>query len=292
MKLAFIGLGAMGFPMARHLAKQHEVTVWNRTREKAERHAREHGSRLARDLPQCAEADVIITMLPTSKEVDEIVDQLGPHLRRGTLWIDATSGDPNASRETANRLAGKGVNFLDAPVTGATIGAENATLTIMVGGSAEDFARAEPILKIVGKTIIHVGPVGAGHAIKVLTNSIMGATVWITSECLLLARQFGIDLKTALAVTNAGSGRSNASENLLPMRLVEGKWPLIFKLVHHDKDIRIAASIAHQQHASTPLLALTQNLFTAALHQLGDKADYIEVAKVIAEMNGTTWEAS
>jgi 3-hydroxyisobutyrate dehydrogenase len=292
MKLAFIGLGAMGFPMARHLAKHHEVIVWNRTREKAERHAREHGSHLARDLAQCAEAEIIITMLPTSKEVDEIVDQLEPHLRRGTLWIDATSGDPNVSRETACRLAAKGVNFIDAPVTGATIGAENATLTIMVGGSAEDFARAEPILKIVGKTIIHVGPVGAGHAIKVLTNSIMGATVWITSECLLLAKQFGIDLKTALAVTNAGSGRSNASENLLPMRLVEGKWPLIFKLVHHDKDIRIAASIAHQQHASTPLLALTQNLFTAALHQLGDKADYIEVAKVIAEMNGTTWEAS
>jgi 3-hydroxyisobutyrate dehydrogenase len=291
MKLAFIGLGAMGFPMARHLAKQHEVIVWNRTREKAERHAREYGSHLARDLAQCAEGEVIITMLPTSKEVDEIVDQIETHLRRGTLWIDATSGDPNVSRETAHRLAAKGVNFLDAPVTGAVIGAENATLTIMVGGSAEDFARAEPILKICGKTIIHVGPVGAGHAIKVLTNSIMGATVWITSECLLLAKQFGIDLKTALAVTNAGSGRSNASENLLPMRLVEGKWPLIFKLVHHDKDIRIATSIAHQQHASTPLLALTQNLFTAALHQLGDKADYIEVAKVIAEMNGTTWEA-
>jgi 3-hydroxyisobutyrate dehydrogenase len=278
--------------MARHLAKQHEVIVWNRTREKAERHAREHGSHLARDLAQCAEAEIIITMLPTSKEVDEIVGQLEPHLRPGTLWIDATSGDPNVSRETASRLAAKGVKFVDAPVTGATVGAENATLTIMVGGSAEDFARAKPILEIVGKTIIHVGPAGAGHAIKVLTNSIMGATVWITSECLLLAKQFGIDLKTALAVTNAGSGRSNASENLLPMRLVDGKWPLIFKLVHHDKDIRIAASIAHQQHASTPLLALTQHLFTAALHQLGDKADYIEVAKVIAEMNGTTWEAS
>ena len=291
MKIGFIGLGAMGFPMARHLTKEHEVIVWNRTREKAERHAREFGSRLARDLSDCAAAEVIITMLPTSKEVDEIVDQIETHLRRGTLWIDATSGDPNVSRETAHRLAAKGVNFLDAPVTGAVIGAENATLTIMVGGSAEDFARAEPILKICGKTIIHVGPAGAGHAIKVLTNSIMGATVWITSECLLVAKQFGIDPKTALAVTNAGSGRSNASENLLPMRLVEGKWPLIFKLVHHDKDIRIATSIAHQQHASTPLLALTQNLFTAALHQLGDKADYIEVAKVIAEMNGTTWEA-
>jgi len=291
MKIGFIGLGAMGFPMARHLSKQHELIVWNRTREKAERHSREYGSRLARDLADTAQAEVIITMLPTSREVNEIVDRLLESLRRGTLWIDATSGDPNVSRETAKRLAEKGVEFVDAPVTGATVGAENATLTIMVGGSPEDFARAEPILRIVGKTIIHVGPVGAGHAIKVLTNSIMGSTVWITSECLLLAKQYGIDLKTALAVTNAGSGRSNASENLLPMRLVEGRWPLIFKLVHHDKDIRIAASIAHQQHASTPMLALTQNLFTAALHQLGDQADYIEVAKIIAIMNGTTWEA-
>jgi 3-hydroxyisobutyrate dehydrogenase len=289
MKLGFIGLGAMGFPMARHLAKQHQVIVWNRTREKAERHAREHGSALAGDLADVAAAEVIITMLPTSKEVDEIVDRLLGDVRKGTLWIDATSGDPNVSKETAKRLADKGVAFVDAPVTGATVGAENATLTIMIGGEASDFERAREVLQLCGKTIIHVGPVGAGHAIKVLTNSIMGATVWITSECLLLAKQYGIDIKTALAVTNAGSGRSNASENLLPMRLADGKWPLVFKLLHHDKDIRIASSISHQQHASTPMLALTQQLFTAALHELGDGADYIEVAKIVAKMNGAEW---
>lgn len=289
MKIAFIGLGAMGYPMARHLAKEHDVTVWNRTREKAERHARDHKTRLAKDLAECAAADVIITILPTSKEVDEIVDKLLPSLRKGQLWIDATSGDPNVSRLTAKRLAAKGVDFVDAPVTGAVVGAENATLTIMIGGSKDAFERAKEILRLNGKTIIHVGDVGAGHAIKVLTNSIMGATVWVTSECLLLAKQLGIDIKTALAVTNAGSGRSNASENLLPMRLADGKWPLVFKLAHHDKDIRIAASLAHQQHASTPLLALTSQLFTAALHELGDQADYIEVAKIIARMNGTEW---
>ncbi len=291
MKIAFIGLGAMGFPMARHLAREHEVIVWNRTREKAERHSREHGTKLARDLADCAAAEVIITMLPTSKEVDEIVDKLLPHLRPGMLWIDATSGDPNVSRETAKRLAAKSVDFVDAPVTGAVVGAENATLTIMVGGSKEAFERAREVLRLNGKTIIHVGDVGTGHAIKVLTNSIMGATVWMTSECLLLARELGIDIKTALAVTNAGSGRSNASENLLPMRLVEGKWPLIFKLAHHDKDIRIAASLSLQRHASTPMLALTSQLFTAALHELGDNADYIEVAKIVARMNGTEWKA-
>lgn len=290
MKVAFIGLGAMGFPMARHLAREHDVLVWNRTREKAERHAREHGTKLAGDLDECASAEIIITMLPTSKEVDEIVDALWPHLRKGTLWIDATSGDPNVSRETAKQLQTCGVEFVDAPVTGAVVGAENATLTIMMGGTAENVERAKEVLRINGKTLIHVGPVGSGHAIKVLTNTIMGATVWITSECMLLAKQYGIDMKTALEVTNAGSGRSNASENLLPMRLRDGKWPLVFKLLHHDKDIRIAASLSHQQHASTPMLALTQHLFSGALHQLGDDADYIEVAKVIARMNGASWD--
>lgn len=290
MKIGFIGLGAMGFPMARHLAKQHEVIVWNRTAEKAERHAREHGSRQAKELSECATADVIITILPTSREVDEVVAKLTPQLRKGTLWIDATSGDPNVSRETACRLAGLGVEFVDAPVTGAVVGAENATLTIMIGGSADNFARAKEILALNGKTIIHVGPIGSGHAIKVLTNSIMGATVWITAECMLLARELGIDMKTALEVTNAGSGRSNASENLLPLRLRDHQWPLVFKLAHHDKDIRIAGSLSHQMHASTPMLALTQQLFTASLKELGEQADYIEVAKIVAKMNGTSWE--
>lgn len=291
MRIGFVGLGAMGFPMARHLAKEHEVIVWNRTREKAERHAREHGSHFVEDVSGTADADVLITMLPTSLEVDEIVDRLLPLLKPGTLWIDATSGDPNVSKLTAQRLAAKGVTFVDAPVTGATVGAENATLTIMVGAKSEaDFERAREVLRLCGKTIIHAGDIGAGHAIKVLTNSIMGATVWMTAECLLIAKQYGIDMKTAFAITNAGSGRSNASENLLPKRLLEHEWPLVFKLVHHDKDIRIANSLAHAQHASTPMLALTQQLFSASLHQLGDGADYIEVAKIIALMNGTSWE--
>lgn len=290
MKIGFIGLGAMGFPMARHLAREHEVIVWNRTREKGERHAREHGTRLARDIKECADAEVVITMLPTSREVDEVVDRIAPALRKGTLFIDATSGDPNASRQTAARLGELGVDFVDAPVTGAIVGAENATLTIMIGGTAAAFERAKDVLRLNGKTIIHVGEVGAGHAIKALTNSIMGATVWITAECMLIAKKYGIDMKTAFAVTNAGSGRSNASENLLPMRLVDGKWPLVFKLALHDKDIRIATSIAHQQHASTPMLALTSQLFTAALHDLGEESDYIEVAKIVARMNGMEWD--
>ena len=292
MKIAFIGLGAMGYPMARHLAREHEVTVWNRTESKAEDHASLYGSRKAASLTDCAASEIVITMLPSSREVDAIVDELIDHLRPGTLWIDCTSGDPIESQATAGRLAVSQVSFVDAPVTGAVAGAENATLTIMVGGPAPAFARAEEVLSLCGKKIIHVGETGSGHAIKALTNSIMGATVLITAECLLLAKRFGIDVETALEVTNAGSGRSNASENLLPMRLIEKRWPLVFKLALHDKDIRIAAAMSHRDHAATPVLALTSQLFTAALHQLGDEADYIEVAKFIAGLNGESWETA
>ncbi|MGH9458863.1 MAG: NAD(P)-dependent oxidoreductase [Thermoanaerobaculia bacterium] len=289
MKIAFIGLGAMGYPMARHLASAHEVIVWNRTAPVAEKHAKEHGTRAAADLSECAAADVIITILPTSREVDAIATRLEPKLKNGTLWIDCTSGDPAAGRATAERLKARGVEYVDAPVTGAVVGAENATLTVMIGGSDEGFRRAEEVMRLCGKKIIHVGATGSGHAIKALTNSIMGATVLITAECLMLAKKFGIDPKTALEVTNAGSGRSNASENLLPMRLVEGKWPLVFKLALHDKDIRTAAAMAHDEHASTPMLALTSQIFTAALHELGDQADYIEVAKFVAGLSGETF---
>jgi 3-hydroxyisobutyrate dehydrogenase-like beta-hydroxyacid dehydrogenase len=220
--------------------------------------------------------------LPSPEQAAAVRAIAAPEKFLAVVSTIRADGGPHASLVNAG--------LLPHPVTGATVGAENATLTIMIGAaSAEDFERARDVLRLCGKTIIHAGAVGAGHAIKVLTNSIMGATVWMTSECLLLAKRYGVDLKTAFAITNAGSGRSNASENLLPMRLLDGKWPLVFKLAHHDKDIRIAASIAHQQHASTPMLALTQQLFTAALNELGDKADYIEVAKVIAKWNATEW---
>lgn len=289
MKIAFIGLGAMGYPMAGHLKKNHDVIVWNRTGEVAERHAKEFGTARAASLAECAGADAVITIVPTSREVDEIVDQLIDGLRPGTLWIDATSGDPVASRATAERLKAKGVAFVDAPVTGGTPGAIAGTLTVMIGGTAEDFERARTICQSYGKTIAHVGAVGAGHAIKAVNNAMMAANMLVAAEGLLSLKKFGFDMKTALEVLNAGSGRSNVTENLLPKRVVDGEWPLTFKLSLLDKDIRIAASVAHAQHLAVPMLALTSQLYTAALRELGPGADYIEVAKFVAGLNDEQW---
>jgi 3-hydroxyisobutyrate dehydrogenase len=289
MKIAFVGLGAMGYPMAGHLAKNHDVIVWNRTAEVAERHAKEHRTTHVATLADCAAADAIITIVPTSREVDEIVDQVIEKVRPGTLWIDATSGDPVASRATAARLAARQVAFVDAPVTGGTPGAIAGTLTVMIGGTKENFARARAICESYGKKIAHVGEVGAGHAIKAVNNAMMAANMLAAAEGLLSLKRFGFDMATALEVLNAGSGRSNVTENLLPKRIIDGEWPLTFKLSLLDKDVRIAASVAHSQHLATPMLALTSQLYTAALKELGMGADYIEVAKFVAGLNGERW---
>lgn len=290
MKISFIGLGAMGYPMAGHLAaKGHQVTVWNRTGSIAARHASEHGTRQAATLEECADAECIVTILPTSREVDQIVDRLEATLRPGALWVDCTSGDPMSSRATAARLAARGVAFVDAPVTGGTPGAEAGTLTVMIGGSPADFERAREACSPFAGKIVHVGEVGNGHAIKAVNNTMLAANMWVAAEGLLSLRRLGFDMKTALEVINAGSGRSNATENLLPKRIVGGEWPLTFKLALLDKDVRIAASLTHGQHLAAPLTALTSQLYTAALQELGPQADYIEVAKFVAGMNGEEW---
>src|SRR5512140_275954 len=146
MKLAFLGLGAMGYPMAGHLKKENDVLVWNRTAEVAQKHAKQYGTRAVATIEECAVADAILTCVPTSKEVDEIAAVLGPKLKKGTIWVDCTSGDPGTSRETACRLAASGVEFVDAPVTGGTPGAEAGKLTVMIGGTKENFDRAEKIV--------------------------------------------------------------------------------------------------------------------------------------------------
>lgn len=289
MRVSFIGLGAMGFPMAGHLAKNFDLTVWNRTGSVAQEHARTFGSGAASKLADCGDADAIITILPTSREVDEIIDELAPKLKSGALWIDSTSGDPLQSRQSAKRLNDRGVRFVDAPVTGGTPGAEKGTLTVMIGGSESDFRRAQDIVKPFSAKIFHCGGVGMGHAIKVITNTMNAANIWVAGEGLLALKKLGMDMKLALEVINAGSGRSNATENLVPKRVVDGQWPLTFKLSLHDKDIRIANSLAHSQHLVSPVFGLVGQFFTAACNELGHQADYMDVLKYAARMNGEEW---
>ncbi|AEB11441.1 NAD(P)-dependent oxidoreductase [Marinithermus hydrothermalis] len=280
MKVGFIGLGAMGYPMAGHLAQRFETLVWNRTREKAQAHAEAFGSK-AVALEEVAAASVIFTCLPTSREVGEIAARLAPHLKADTVWVDCTSGEPEASRTIAARLAEQGVAFLDAPVSGGTIGAERGTLTVMVGGDVAALERAREAIEAFAGKIVHVGPVGAGHAVKAVNNALLAVNLWAAGEGLAALVKQGVRAEVALEVINASSGRSNATENLIPERVVTRAWPLTFKLGLLAKDIGIAMRVLDGADLPAPVLRLVHEVYQAAKREIGADADHVEALKLI-----------
>ena len=289
-RAAFLGLGAIGAPMAARLARGASLTVWNRTQSRAVEFARVHGARSAATPREAAAgADVIITCLPTSREVEAVLD--GPDgllagLAPGALLIDCTSGDPATSRRIAARLAEYGSAFADAPVSGGTSGAEAGTLTIMVGADGETFARARPILASMGSRIEHVGPVGAGHALKAVNNALLAVNILAVGEGLAALVKAGVPARTALAVLNVSSGRSFVSETLVPERVLTGAWPRTFRLALLEKDVGIARDLLRETGVEGPVFDLAGELFGRARTALGDSADHLEAIRLIESRAG------
>jgi 3-hydroxyisobutyrate dehydrogenase len=279
-RIAFLGLGAIGAPMAAHLARRGRVTVWSRTAARATEFAARHGA-IAAATPRdaAAVADVVLTCLPTSRDVEALLD--GPDgllagLRRGALFLDCTSGDPAGSRRIAARLSAHGVGFADAPVSGGTNGAEAGTLTVMVGADAATFERALPILGAFGRRIEHVGPVGAGDALKAMNNALLAVNILAVGEGLASLAKSGVEPRTALGVINASSGRSFVSEVLVPERVLTGLWPKTFRLALLSKDVGIAVDLLAETGVDGPMLAKAGALLSAARAVLGEEADYLE----------------
>jgi len=276
--------------MAAHLAKRNWLTVWNRTAERATEFAALHGARAAATPREAAAgAEVVITCLPTSREVEAVLD--GPDgleagLQRGALLIDCTSGDPGASRRIARRLAEKGVAFADAPVSGGVSGAEAGTLTVMVGGDEETFTRARPVLSAFGKRIERLGPVGAGHAMKAVNNALLAVNLIAVGEALAALVKSGVLARTAVEVLNASSGRSFVSEALVPERVLTGRWPRTFRLALLDKDVGIARTFLHETGVEGPMLELAGQLLSQARAELGEAADHVEAIRLIERRAG------
>ncbi|MDB4881541.1 MAG: mmsB, partial [Gemmatimonadetes bacterium] len=235
-------------------------------------------------------ADVVITCFPVSADVESLLD--GPDgllagFARGALLVDCTSGDPATSRRIAARLAEHGVGFLDAPVSGGTIGAESGTLTVMVGGDAALLDRARPVIAAFGKKIVHCGDVGAGDALKAVNNALLAVHIWSAAEGLAALARAGVKAEVALDVINASSGRSNASMNLFPERVLTRAFPRTFRLALLDKDVGIAAGVAREQKVPAPLLQLTADLFRIAHNALGEEADHVEAVKLVEQWAST-----
>lgn len=245
--IGFVGLGNMGFPMASRLAAAgHSLIVDDRDQGAVQRFQDQHPtSRTATDAKAWQDADIIITMLPNSDIVEAVLTGgVAAAASLNTLFIDMSSSEPIRSRDLRARLERQGMRYLDAPVSGGVRGAQDGQLAIMVGGRWHDLDQATDIFDVLGKSVIHVGDAGSGHAAKALNNLVSAASVAATVEALRVGERFGIDPATLTQVLNASSGRSNTSENKVAQFMLSGTFGSGFPIGLMTKDIKIATALA------------------------------------------------
>ncbi len=242
-RVGFIGLGIMGSRMAANLASAgFPLTVWNRTRATAEAFAADHAAKLA-DSPAtlAADCEVVVTMVVDGDQVESVLlgpDGVASGGRPGLLCIDCSTIGPAATERIARALEPHEIHLLDAPVTGSAPRAADATLTIMAGGTAEDFALGRSVLDAMGRLVLHVGPLGHGQTIKLINNSVAAANALTVAEALVVGAGAGVDLDSLVAVMEAGSGASTMlSLKAGPMRAHD--FAPLFKLEHMLKDVRL-----------------------------------------------------
>jgi 3-hydroxyisobutyrate dehydrogenase len=281
MRIGFIGLGAIGQPMAARLAGVHELAVWNRTAARAVTFASDHANVRAATSPRdvATGAEAVVTCLPTSGEVEALLD--GPDgllagLAEGTLLVDCTSGDPATSRRIAARLGERGVAFVDAPVSGGPPLAGTGQLTVMCGGSDVDVAQAAEVVSPFAAKVVRMGPVGAGHAMKAVNNALLAVNILAVGEGLVALAKAGIAPRDAIEVLNASSGRSFVTETLVPERVLSGTWPRLFRLALLEKDIGIAHGVTDDVGTDDPVLAFVREQYRRLRGDLGEDADYMD----------------
>ncbi len=289
MKVAFIGMGTMGVGMARNILKAgHDVTVHNRTREKEESLAAEGARRAASPGEAAANAEIIVICVSDTPDVEAIVlgDEGVIHgAPRGALVVDTSTISPAAARRMAELLAEKGVGMLDAPVSGGSEGAQNGTLSIMVGGEAQDFEKALPILEAMGKTITHVGAVGAGQVTKAINQIVITGTYLTMAEGLTVGMKAGLDMEKVLQAIGGGAAGSWVLQNR-GRNVIDNAYPLGFRLSLHHKDLNIALETARELGATLPATALVAQMENGLIERGFGDDDISAIARVIREQSG------
>jgi 3-hydroxyisobutyrate dehydrogenase len=224
-------------------------------------------------------ADTLITMLPDGDAVRAAVLDALPALKQGAVVIDMGSSEPAGTRALGTALSAKGIAMIDAPVSGARFKAKDGTLAIMVGGENDVVAKVMPVLQKLGSEIFHVGPLGAGHAVKALNNYLGAAGTLAGFEALLIARAFGLDPKPMLEAINASTGRNSTTVRKIPQDVLTGAFASGFKLALMTKDVGIAAALARDLDVQTPFLKETLKHWRAAQKKLRADADHTEIYK-------------
>ena len=289
--VGFIGLGIMGSRQAASLRREgFELTVYNRTRERADEWAAEHGGDVAGSPREVGESsDIVITMVVDGPQVEELL--LGENgaaagAKAGTLFVDMSTIGPADARRVGAALEERGHRFVDAPVTGSSPKAEDGTLTIMAGGSDEDMARAMPLLEAMGEIIVHVGEVGTGQQVKVLSNAVSAVNCATLAQALVVGSRAGVDLEALLKVMEGGSANSTMLQLKGKPMLAHDYSPL-FKLDHMLKDVRLCLEEAREAGAAFPAAALAGELYAAGSGRGLGEQDFAAVLEVIESISDT-----
>ena len=283
--VGFIGIGMMGAPMAACLAAAGwPLRIFDPRPEALARFAGREGVTLAGSLAEAAEgAALVITMLPDGKIVRAAVlgpDGLASALAPGAVLADMSTSYPLETKALSEALAGTGIGLVDAPVSGGVGRAERGKLTIMAGGEGAVIERIEGALSALG-TVYRTGPLGSGHAMKVLNNYLSASGLAAACEAVLIGRRFGLDPDLMADVFNVSTGRSNATEVKLKQQVNNGKYAAGFTMELMSKDLRMAAALAGDLGVEAKGLAACAELYARALEVLGGKADHTEIMKLI-----------
>ncbi len=286
-KVGFVGLGIMGKPMARNLiAAGHELVVYNRSQEKAEELA-EQGAEVAGSPKEIAEQSrVIITMLPDSPEVEEVLaGETGAFegIREGSLVVDMSTISPVVTRQLAEQARKTGAGMLDAPVSGGESGAEEGTLSIMVGGAEEDFERVRPLFEILGQTIVHVGDSGTGQVVKACNQIVVALTIEAVSEALVLGSKGGVEPAKVIEVLSGGLAGNKVMEakreNFLSHNFNPG-----FRVELHRKDLGIALAAGREYETPLPATAMVEQVLEALVAKGSGGKDHSAILTFVEDL--------
>ncbi|NTA83827.1 2-hydroxy-3-oxopropionate reductase [Agrobacterium tumefaciens] len=288
MKIGFIGLGVMGRPMAEHLINAGHDLFVHRVKDASQYLVTAGAKAMQTPYDVAQNADVLILMLPDTPDVEDVLfgeEGAANGLKPGTLVIDMSSISPLVTKEIAERLEQATCEFVDAPVSGGEVGAKNASLTIMVGGSVAAFERALPLFNLMGKSITHVGGVGDGQTAKVANQIIVGLTIEAVAEALLFARQAGADPAKVRAALMGGFAGSRILE-LHGQRMIERAFEPGFRIRLHRKDLALALDAAKRINVALPNTAATAQLMNSAI-ALGDgEKDHSGLTRTLEAYSG------
>lgn len=280
MKVAFLGLGVMGFPMAGHLAaKGHDVAVYNRTAEKAARWTQKHKGRAAADPANAASgAEIVFSCLGDDPDVEAVLGAAAPAIGAGALVVDHTTASPALARRLAERFSATGVGFVDAPVSGGQAGADSGKLSVMCGGAEADVERARPVMEAYSARIVHIGPSGHGQLCKAVNQLCIAGLVQGLAEGVHFAKSAGIDIDRVFEAISGGAARSWQMENRMKT-MAEGRFDFGFAVDWMRKDLRIALDEARANGAQLPVTALVDQFYADIQSTGGGRLDTSSLIK-------------